>query len=173
MALFRLIFAGKTKAPRGAGEPADGTKLADITCLYSAVSRRFPMTRFAYALSIVAVVALSCFPALAQDTPSSKVTGVIQNGNKTIVFENNSEGLNLDQIGAFAQVKTSDPALADKLAKNPKLVNDEGFVNQHPALQQYLAKYPSAREDIAINPGNYLTPVNGSSWSHAAPGLKN
>jgi hypothetical protein len=130
------------------------------------------MNRFALALGAMAVAALASFPAFAQDSPSSKVTGVIQNGNKTIVFENNSAGLNLDQISAFSQVKASDPAVANKLARNPKLVTDEGFVSKHPALQQYLAKYPMARDDIAANPGNYLTPVNGSAWQHAAPGLK-
>ncbi|HTR62511.1 MAG TPA: hypothetical protein VMH37_12465 [Candidatus Binataceae bacterium] len=131
------------------------------------------MNRFAYALGVVAIAAVVSFPAFAQDSTSSKVTGVIQKGNKTIVFENNSEGLNLDQIGAFSQVKTSDPALADKLARNPKLVTDDSFVSKHPALQQYLAKYPTARDDIVANPGNYLTPVNGSAWQHAAPGLNN
>ena len=131
------------------------------------------MTRLAYVPSTFALLALLCFPAFAQDSPASKVTGVIQNGNKTIVFENNSEGLNLDQIGAFSQVKASDPAVVDKLARNPKLVTEDAFVSKHPALQQYLEKYPMARDDIAANPGNYMTPVNGSSWQHAAPGIKN
>jgi len=130
------------------------------------------MTRFAYVLSIVVLAALASFPAFAQDSAASKVTGVVHNGNKTIVFENNSAGLNLDQISAFSQVKASDPAIADKLARNPRLVTDNAFVSKHPALQQYLAKYPMARDDIAANPGNYLTPVNGSAWQHAAPGLK-
>lgn len=130
------------------------------------------MTRFVKALGVMAIAGLMSIPAFAQDTPSSKVTGVVQNGNRTIVFENNNAGLNLDQIGAFSQVKASDPDLASKLAKNPSLVNNEGFVSKHPALQQYLAKYPDARQDIAVNPGNYLTPVNGSAWQHAAPGLK-
>lgn len=131
------------------------------------------MTRLAYALSVMALAAFASFPASAQDSPASKVTGVVQNGNKTIVFESNSAGLNLDQIGAFSQVKASDPSLAEKLARNPQLITDDAFVSKHPALQQYLAKYPTARGDIAANPGNYLTPVNGSAFQHAAPGLKN
>jgi len=70
------------------------------------------------------------------------------------------------------QLAASDPALAGALAKNPSLVNSAGFVSKHLVLQQFLEKYPNAREDIVANPGNYLTPVNGSSWSRAPKGLK-
>lgn len=130
------------------------------------------MNRVAYLFGAMAIAGFMAIPAFAQDSPSSKVTGVVQNGNRTIVFENNNAGLNLDQISAFSQVKAADPDIAAKLAKNPSLINSDGFVSKHPALQQFLAKYPDARQDIAANPGNYLTPVKGSAFQHAAPGLK-
>jgi hypothetical protein len=130
------------------------------------------MKRFVYSICATTIAALVSFPALAQDSSTAKVMGVVQNGNRTIIFERSNVDLNLDQLSAFGQVTASDPALADKLARNPSLVNDEGFVNRHPALQQYFEKYPNAREDITANPGNYLTPVNGSSWSHAPAGMK-
>jgi hypothetical protein len=69
-------------------------------------------------------------------------------------------------------VTASDPALARQLARNPSLVSDDGFVNQHPALRQYFEQFPNAREDIVANPGNYLTPVSGSSWSRAPTGMQ-
>jgi hypothetical protein len=130
------------------------------------------MKRFVYSICATTIAALVSFPALAQDSSTAKVMGVVQNGNRTIIFERSNVDLNLDQLSAFGQVTASDPALADKLARNPSLVNDEGFVNRHPTLQQYFEKYPNAREDITVNPGNYLTPVNGSSWSHAPAGRK-
>ena len=115
------------------------------------------------------IAALVSFPALAQE---SKVLGVVQNGNRTIIFERSNAGLNLDQLSAFGQLTASDPALARKLARNPSLVNDDGFVNQHPALKQYFEQFPNAREDIVAHPGNFLTPVSGSSWSHAPAGIQ-
>jgi len=130
------------------------------------------MKRFVYSICATTIAALVSFPALAQDSSTAKVVGVVQNGNRTIIFERSNVDLNLDQLSAFGQLTASDPALADKLARNPSLVNDDGFVNRHPALQQYFEKYPNAREDITANPGNYLTPVNGSSWSHAPAGMK-
>jgi hypothetical protein len=128
------------------------------------------MKAFVYAMCATTIIAgLMSFPALAQE---STVLGVVQNGNRTITFERSNVGLNLDQLSAFGQVTANDPALARKLARNPSLVNDEGFVNQHPALQQYFEKFPDAREDIVANPGNFLTPVSGSSWSRAPGGMQ-
>ena len=118
------------------------------------------------------MVALLAFPAFAQESSSGNVLGVVQNGNRTIIFERSNANLNLDQLSAFGQLTASDPALANKLARNPSLVNDEGFVSRHPALQQYFEKFPNAREDITANPGNYLTPVAGSSWSRARAGMR-
>ena len=131
------------------------------------------MKAFVCAICATAIiVALSSLPAFAQESSGGNVLGVVQNGNRTIIFERGNANLNLDQLSAFGQLTASDSALANKLARNPSLVNDEGFVSRHPALQQYFEKFPNAREDIAANPGNYLTPVNGSSWSRASAGMR-
>ena len=129
------------------------------------------MKRLIVILASIAVPFSLSLPVFAQDS-SKQVLGTVQQGNTTIEFQRSNAGLNLDQLNAFAQVSSSDPALASKLARNPALVNDAAFVSKHPALQQYLEKYPDARTDIVANPGNYLTPVNGSSWTHAPAGMK-
>jgi hypothetical protein len=131
------------------------------------------MKAFVYAMCATIIAALLPFPALAQESSSGNVLGVVQNGNRTIIFERSNANLNLDQLSAFGQLTANDPALASKLARRPSLVNDEGFVSSHPALQQFFEKFPDAREDIAANPGNYLTPVSGSSWSRAPAGMRN
>jgi hypothetical protein len=130
------------------------------------------MKHFASSLVIVAITVLFSVPVCAQGSSSPAVLGTIQHGKATIVFERSNADLNVDQLSAFGQLASSEPALAGALAKNPSLVNNAGFVSKHPALQQFLEKYPNAREDIVANPGNYLTPVNGSSWSRAPKGVK-
>ncbi len=130
------------------------------------------MKHFSAILAATLVSMMAAFPVFAQDSPSAQVVGVVKHGDTTIVFERSNAGLNLDQLGAFSQVTADDPALASKLARNPKLVENQSFVSKHPALAQYLEKYPDARDDIIANPGNYLTPTNGSSWSRAPAGLK-
>jgi hypothetical protein len=125
------------------------------------------MKRFASSLTIVTITLLLSMPVCAQDSSSPAVLGTVQHGNTTIVFERSNADLNVDQLTAFGQLAASEPGLEGALARNPSLVNSAGFVSKHPALQQFLEKYPNAREDIVANPGNYLTPVNGSSWSRA------
>jgi hypothetical protein len=110
-------------------------------------------------------------PAMAQDAPSA-VTGEVHEGNTTIVFERGSVGPRLNQLSAFSKVTANDPKLAAMLARNPALIDKDSFVSGYPALAQYLQQYPEARADIRTNPGNYLTPVPGSTWNHAAPGIK-
>jgi hypothetical protein len=129
------------------------------------------MKGIASALAALAIAALMAAPSFAQESPSA-VTGEVHEGNTTIVFERGSVGLHLDQLSAFSKVAANDPKLAKALARNPALIEKDSFVSAHPALAQYLQQYPDARADIVANPGNYLTPVPGSTWNHAAPGIK-
>ncbi len=109
---------------------------------------------------------------VAPMTVGSAVTGVVQNGNRTIIFERSNTDLDMAQLRAFSRVANDDPAVAAKIARNPQIVADNSYVSRHPALQQFLDQYPNAREDIQRNPGNYVTPVAGSSFQHALPGLR-
>ncbi|MDE3178096.1 MAG: hypothetical protein KGM47_00435 [Acidobacteriota bacterium] len=44
------------------------------------------------------------------------------------------------------------PALARQLQKNPKLVDNPEFMENHPGFQKYLQNHPEIREDIKQNP---------------------
>jgi hypothetical protein len=132
------------------------------------------MKAFVYAMCATTMAALLTFPAFAQESSSANALGVVQNGNRTIIFERSRLDVNyVDQLSAFGQLAANDPSLASKLASRPSLVNDQGFVDRHAALQQFFEKFPDAREDIVANPGNYLTPVSGSSWSRAPARMEN
>jgi hypothetical protein len=129
------------------------------------------MKRIASAFAAFAIAAVMAAPAMAQNAQSD-VTGELHQGNTTIVFERGSVGPQLEQMSAFSNLASNDPKLANTLARNPALVEKDSFVSKHPALAQYLQQFPDARADIVANPGNYLTPVPGSTWNHAAPGIK-
>lgn len=85
----------------------------------------------------------------------------------TIVFEPGTANLNLDQLRAFDAALHADPAIGNQLAISPGLVVRPAYVEKHPALQQFLASYPSAREEIQANPGNYVVPLPGSTWDRS------
>src|SRR5258708_13467765 len=51
----------------------------------------------------------------------------------------------------------SHPEIAEQLRKNPSLVNNEEFVENHPALQQFLATHPGVREEFKENPNGFMS----------------
>jgi GrpB-like predicted nucleotidyltransferase (UPF0157 family) len=50
----------------------------------------------------------------------------------------------------------SHPEIAEQLHKNPSLVNNKEFVENHPALQQFLAEHPGVREEYKENPNAFM-----------------
>jgi hypothetical protein len=78
--------------------------------------------------------------------------------------------LNADKLRAFQNAKDADASHATELAKTPKLVANDSSVAQHPALQHFLEQYPTAREEIQANSGNFLTPTQGSNWNASTIG---
>jgi len=50
----------------------------------------------------------------------------------------------------------SHPEIAEQLRKDPSLVDDKQFVNNHAALQQFLADHPGVREEYKENPNAFM-----------------
>ncbi len=126
-----------------------------------------------YAAAFAALVGACAFTTAALAQGSSTATnGSARDGNPTIVSEPGTQNLNLDELKAFDQIAQNHPDMAKTLARKPALINSEKFVAKYPDLQEFLGKYPGARDNIRHNPGDYVKPVSGSSWAHSAPGIK-
>ena len=50
----------------------------------------------------------------------------------------------------------SHPEIAEQLRRDPSLVNDKKFVDNHPDLQQFLAEHPGVREEYKENPNGFM-----------------
>jgi hypothetical protein len=136
-------------------------------------SRRGYIMKNAIKLFVIgAIVASFASPAFAQVTGNTIIEHL---GNTTRTTEFKSAGtnnLNIAMLKDFASVKQNDPAVAPQLAKDPRLVENRGFLQKHPSLQAFLEKYPDARHEIETNPGNFMPPVAGSKWAtHEAAGI--
>jgi phage-related protein len=57
------------------------------------------------------------------------------------------------QLADFDHFLDSHPEVAEQLRKDPSLVNNEEFVENHSDLQRYLQQHPEVREDLNQNPG--------------------
>src|SRR5215469_6058219 len=71
-------------------------------------------------------------------------------------FERNGGDINRSELINMDRFLDSHPEIAEQLRKNPALVNNEEFVENHPALQQFLAQHPAARQDFLENPNAFM-----------------
>jgi hypothetical protein len=143
----------------------DGTTLAAI--LFDSVTGGASMKRFAFAIATIVLSGTFATGAFAQD----QTLGTVQQGNTTIFFQRGVDGQQLTELQAFNQIAAADPAIAKAIARHPGIVDNGSFVQKHPGLQQFLAQYPNAKEDIRNNPGNFVVPTAGSTWKHAPQGM--
>ncbi|MBV8054523.1 MAG: hypothetical protein JO071_04700 [Deltaproteobacteria bacterium] len=93
--------------------------------------------------------------AVAQEETSSDT--VIHRGNTNIFFENaGTSGLASVRYQAFDQFASEHPRIAEALARNPRLIENESYIKSHPALADFLRTHYDVSSDFAENPGNYV-----------------
>jgi phage-related protein len=101
------------------------------------MTRTGPAIRYWFAtLALSAVVAVAPAKAQSQNTPP----------------QDRDADLTRQQLSAFDSFLDGHPEVAEQLRKNPSLVNNEEFVENHPDLQRYLQAHPEVKEDLAQNP---------------------
>jgi hypothetical protein len=94
--------------------------------------------------------------AAAQEETSSSAA-MIHSSNTDVVFEKaGMSGLPSASYQAFDQFVSEHPEVANALARNPRLIEDDSFVNGHPALADFLRTHSDVARDFAENPGNYV-----------------
>ena len=66
--------------------------------------------------------------------------------------DQDNDSLKRWQVRGFDEFLDKHPELDEQLRKNPSLVNDEKFVENHPDLQRYLQEHPGVREQLQEDP---------------------
>src|SRR5579863_4697336 len=105
---------------------------------------------FRYSFATLALGALiSLAPARVQSqNPAPNSSPSAPNS----VPQDRDPDLTRQQLAAFDQFLDAHPELAQQVRKDPSLVNNEEFVENHPDLQRYLQEHPEVREDLRQNP---------------------
>jgi hypothetical protein len=105
-----------------------------------------PVASFALAVLLCAGV-----PSHAQDVPGQ---------NNNMQGPNTMQAPNSDvtqaQLASVNQFLESHPELAEQVHKDPTLLNNQEYVEDHPALQQYLQEHPEIREEVKENPNAFM-----------------
>ena len=114
-------------------------------------------------LLIAAVVPIAfAAPSLAQEGQDGKVLGVVDTGNKQIVFKIDNSDIPMDKLHTWSEFASQHPDIARTLGYNPSLIKSDGWVKKHPELSEFFSQHPDIRDDMEQNPGNYVAPpVNG------------
>jgi len=60
------------------------------------------------------------------------------------------------ELARMDQFLDDHPEIARELQKNPKLIDDQKFVADHPALQQFLADHPGIKEQFDEHPDAFM-----------------
>ena len=60
------------------------------------------------------------------------------------------------ELAKFDGFMDGHPEIAEQLRKDPSLIQNEEFMEKHPALQQYLQEHPGVREEINENPNAFM-----------------
>jgi len=72
--------------------------------------------------------------------------------HQNAVPQDQDSDLTRQQLAAFDQFLDSHPELSELIRKDPSLVNDKEFVENHSDLQSYLQQHPEVGEDLRQNP---------------------
>ena len=64
------------------------------------------------------------------------------------------------ELAGFDQFADSHREIAEQLRKNPSLVNNREFVENHPQLQAYLQDHPGIRQEMQENPNGFMRQEN-------------
>jgi phage-related protein len=66
--------------------------------------------------------------------------------------QDRDDSLNRRQLQSLDNFLDSHPEISEQLHKDPSLINNKEFVENHPDLQQYLQQHPEIREQVSENP---------------------
>ena len=96
-------------------------------------------------LALLALATFVCFakPAGGQSAPAQNRP--VQDNDTT-----------RQELASFDRFLDSHRETAERLRKDPSLVDNQNFVKSHPALQTYLQDHPAVREEIKENPNAFM-----------------
>jgi hypothetical protein len=134
--------------------PADGAMLSSLNGGATMRLSFTPRVLLIFAITL-SLSGMWLTAGAAQEEASD--AAVVHNGNTDIVFEKASvKDLPVEGYQAFDQFVSAHPEIGKDLARNPRLINNESFADDHPALADFLHAHPQVASNFADNPGNYV-----------------
>jgi len=100
---------------------------------------------------------LALCASLWLSTPANGQTAPAQDNVRALDQDNDTTR---GELARFDQFLDSHREIADQVRKDPSLVNNEEFLEKHPALQTFLQDHQGIREEIKENPSAFMRQEN-------------
>ncbi len=72
-----------------------------------------------------------------------------------------------NMVSSFDHYMDTHPADGQVLRQNPSLINDQRFINNHPALGSYLDQHPGLAREFSEHPNQFMHAENNFQHSYA------
>ena len=79
-----------------------------------------------------------------------------QNSDYNRMGYRNDRDTTRGELASFDGFMDGHPEIAEQVRKNPTLVNNQEFVEKHPALHEYLQQHPGVRDEVSENPNAFM-----------------
>ena len=123
------------------------------------------MKRSSMAIISILVTLAFAQPAMAQEENSGAAQsqtggaelGRVRQGNMTIVFAPaDTRDIDISRLRTWGEFAEAHPKIAKALAYNSSLINDSGYLSEHPELEAFFQAHPDIKDATAQNPGNFV-----------------
>jgi GrpB-like predicted nucleotidyltransferase (UPF0157 family) len=98
----------------------------------------------------------SCLLLLALTTLLWAAAPTLAQSQAAMPVGQDSDDITRRQLADFDHFLDKHPELAEQLRKDPSLVNNEEFVENHRDLREYMQRHPEIREEISRNPNRFM-----------------
>ena len=92
------------------------------------------------------------------------LAGAVATAQSLPARDNND--VTLGELGRFDQFLDAHPEIARDVRKDPALINNKDFVEDHPQLGEFLKTHPGVREEARENPRAFMKDERG--FEHSA-----
>jgi hypothetical protein len=87
--------------------------------------------------------------------------------------EGHDRDMTRGQSNSFKEFLGSHSAISQQLSKDPSLVKNPEYLQNHPELQDYLKSHPGAQDDFMKNPQQTTVKPTTQPGTSATPPVKN
>ena len=105
-----------------------------------------------------ATLALALTPVLSAQSSGQ---GSAQTPTQQKTTQAADKDINRTELRNFDAFLDKHPEIREDLSKNPSLVNNEEYVENHPQLAEFLKNHPGVREELKENPKAFMNREGG------------